>query len=309
MKLGLQCDINGKYYLPADLIVNQDYGEAIVKYTNILDPIFRKARDINEFDFLFTLWRLRGMSDGGGDPYETSIRTIKDVMQLANSQVDKLEIQINLSLWVYCHILEASEPYEIVTNLLNICQGGRFNPCWYPPVLQKRGGNRIIAPGEKIMKIKTIAKNAGFINLDLMYSEVYDRDIRNAVFHSDYANDKRGLRIMGPGKSIPWDDVRRLITRGIAYFECITNLYRSYISSYTKPIVIPAPPGFSPAKDEMIRIIIREEYGAVGFRTEATNEQITRGKIIARGGRYFADEIKLFEENPTLDILPSRSNG
>jgi hypothetical protein len=35
-------------------------------------------------------------------------------------------------------------------------------------------------------------------------------------------------------------------------------------------------------------------------------KQIAQGKIIAKGGRYFADELKLLEENPSIDILPQR---
>ncbi|HML87951.1 MAG TPA: hypothetical protein PKA28_05820 [Methylomusa anaerophila] len=86
----------------------------------------------------------------------------------------------------------------------------------------------------------------------------------------------------------------------------ITNLYYSFIASYTKPVTIPAPDGFSPDAGAKLRIIVREGHGAVGFRTEATQKQMAQGKIIAKGGRYFADELKLLEGKPFLDILPQR---
>lgn len=306
MGFHLECDNQGKFCLPEGIVVSKEYGEAIVKYTNILYPFFEKAQGTNEFDFLLTLWRLRGESDTGWDPYETSIRTIRGTLELANANVNNFELQINLSLWIYCHIVEASEPYEIITNLINIGEGGRFNRCCYPPKLISGNREKILYPGDKIDRIKRLAYKNNTQGLDIMYNEVYDRDIRNAVFHSDYAIDKKGFRIMRPAKSISWGDIKKLIERGLAYFESVTNLYYSFIASYSEPVTIPAPDGFSPDTDAKLRIIVREGHGAVGFRTEATQKQIAQGKIIAKGGRYFADELKLLEENPSIDILPQR---
>lgn len=47
---------------------------------------------------------------------------------------EHFETTRHLQLWTYGHIIEASEPYAIVADMLDIANGGFFKPYRFPPV-------------------------------------------------------------------------------------------------------------------------------------------------------------------------------
>jgi hypothetical protein len=121
------------------------YVEALPRYLNLFDQIFIRARTRWEFWFLWTLLGIRGAHDAGWDPYETSLEAIEKAVAL-HQVAPSYEAGQHLQLWIYGHIVEASEPYEILANLVDISQGGMFHVARFPP---KRNGWPQ-SPGEKI---------------------------------------------------------------------------------------------------------------------------------------------------------------
>ena len=99
--------------------------EAIPRYFNCLDPAFELARKRSECDFIFALLRVRGIMPAGWDPFETTAKAIPSLIQVMEG-IEALETRLHLSLWIYGHIVEASEPYEVMANLINIAKGGRY---------------------------------------------------------------------------------------------------------------------------------------------------------------------------------------
>jgi hypothetical protein len=61
---------------------NTSYSESVVNYLNKLEPLFDKAQEKSEFDFILTLLRFRGIQSAGHDPYENSVETIDALMRM-----------------------------------------------------------------------------------------------------------------------------------------------------------------------------------------------------------------------------------
>src|SRR5436305_582137 len=104
---------------------NVDFVEALPRYMTALDPAFIQARERSEFQFLLCLLRIRGVKDAGWEPYETTCRAVTSVCAV-HRQVEDYEAKQHLALWLYGHILEASEPYELLANLIAVAGGDGF---------------------------------------------------------------------------------------------------------------------------------------------------------------------------------------
>jgi hypothetical protein len=90
------------------------FAQALSRHLNALDPVFSRARATCEFEFILSLLRVRGMSHGGWDPYETTLRAIPKIEALCRQS--DVETQKHLALWLYGHIMEADQPYELLAN-------------------------------------------------------------------------------------------------------------------------------------------------------------------------------------------------
>lgn len=53
--------------------------EALIRYLNALDPLFERAREANELEFLMNLFHGRGLEDPGWHPYVTTLRALRTV--------------------------------------------------------------------------------------------------------------------------------------------------------------------------------------------------------------------------------------
>jgi len=100
------------------------YFEALPLFLNSFHKLFQSCKEACEFEFLWTLLGVRGMQDSGWDPYETTVDMFDSIKSIY-PHTDGVSRR-HLALWVYGHIMEAAEPYEILANLLHICQGNRF---------------------------------------------------------------------------------------------------------------------------------------------------------------------------------------
>lgn len=278
---------------------NEYYLEALPRYMTALDPAFTCARETCEFEFLLSLFRVRGVTDPGWDPYETTLRAIPALCEV-HDQTKNFEAARHLQLWTYGHILEASEPYEIIANLIDVAKGGRFKLERFP---YKKNG-RPQSPGEKINSLTKEAEKASIPGVATPLHEIWNRDLRNAIFHADYSIHGGVLRTIRPTKSYTHDEVMTLVNKALAYHEALGGLYRLHISSYKEPKIIDVSPGFSPDPEEHAVVIVRAGYGAAGIKDAWSKEQLAVEKIPHRIGRFTIEEIKLLNQNRTLALLP-----
>ena len=87
---------------------------------------------------------------------------------------------------MYGHLVEASEPYELVANLIDVAAGGQWS-AWRFPMVGKPPRLRPQSPGEKIRQITDRSKAAGIPDVAVPFREMRDRDLRNAISHAEYS--------------------------------------------------------------------------------------------------------------------------
>src|SRR6266853_2588101 len=148
------------------------FNESVLQYLNSFDLAFRSAKSACEFEFVHTLLGVKGMMDSNWDPFETTRRAIPAVVKLYD-KIEDFETERHLALWTYGHIVEASEPYERLANLIAVSQGERFKVCRFPP--HKNG--RPQSPGEKIRNLEEQAKTAGIPSVVNPLKELWDREL------------------------------------------------------------------------------------------------------------------------------------
>lgn len=289
------------------------YVEALPRYINYLYPLFERAKNQSEFEFIHSLLRVKGIGDLIYDPFETTKSAIRGITQI-HHQTDDFYTARHLQLWIYCHILEASEPYEILYNLLDILNGGRFRIDCFP----SHPNGRPQSPSEKISAIENLSDTAGLPELSTPLSECWDRNLRNSIFHADYALVGGDVYITYKDRSYPnWklsrrykhDELMTKINRAIAYFAALEFLTNFYISGYNEPQLIDIHPGFSNDRQEKAIVIVRQGYGLAGLKDNWTIEEIRRGKIPFRIGIFTKDEIALLNADHTLAVLPERNQS
>jgi hypothetical protein len=297
-------DEDGKWTLKAEDHddLHPAYVEALPRYLTRFDPAFTRARDRCEFEFLLSLFRVKGVQDPGWDPYRTTLRAIPALLRV-HREIKDFEVARHLQLWIYGHILEASEPYELLMNLIDVANGGRFMIERFPP----RRGGRLMSPGEKIDKIKKASSVAGIPEVATPLNEIWNRDFRNAIFHADYTLHGGEVRTLRPTNVYAHDQVMTLVSRAIAYHEALAGLYHAHIKSYFEPIKIKVSPGFSEDPEEHAIVIVREGYGAVGLKDAWTPEQLEAGKIPFFVGRFLREELNLLGTDRGISKLPRRS--
>ena len=286
---------------------NPAFQEALLRYLTALDSAFSRAKQCSQFEFLLSLLRVRGFEDAGWDPYETTLRAIPAVYRAHNHivQIGEIEAAQHLKLWVYGHIVEASEPYELLVNLIDVANGGRFKLDRFPAP----PNGRQKSPGEKIQQIKEMAVAAGMPAVASSLQEVWNREFRNAIFHADYSFYGSELRTVRPMRTYTSDELMTILNRALAYHEALATLYKLNIASYHEPEEIPVHPEFSQNPEERAVVIVREGHGATGLKDALTSEQITAGKITFRVGRFTPEELILLDSDHTLALLPRRPDS
>lgn len=276
---------------------NNNYVQFVVKYLNCLEPLFDKAQEKSDFQFILTLLRFRGIQGPGQDPYENSIETIDALMDIEKKI--KGRAKLNIFLWLYGHIVESSEPYEIIANLLHICAGETYRTFNYP--YQKiRSGYRPQSPTEKINYLEKLSNEVKMPFVIEPIKEILDKDLRNAVFHSDYSAYDGEVFINKPQRIYSKDEILTLINKTLAYHEAMKNLIKLYTKSYNKPKIIKTTPGFSPAPNEKAQIIVRKNHGVIALKAALTKKQIKSGKISWLAGYCTSYEYKLIDKGHFL---------
>lgn len=280
---------------------HSSYLEALPRYLTAIDPVFVRAREVSEFNFLSSIFAVRGMQDAGWDPYETTQRAIATIKALHDGKIEG-EAGRHLALWLYGHIVEASEPYEFLANLVAVTSGGQFESERFPP----RTSGSPLSPKIKIERLEEQATEAGLPDVVVPMKEAWNREFRNAIFHADYSLHGSEVRTIRPIRVYSHDETMTLVNRAMAYHEAISILRRVNIESYTEPVVIPCDPRFSGNPDEMATVIVRDGFGATGIRDAWTVEDLARGCIPYRFGRFTHKEIQMLDANPTLALLPAK---
>jgi hypothetical protein len=100
------------------------------------------------------------------------------------------------------------------------------------------------SPGVKIDRLGRAAKAVGMSDVVTPMQEIWDRDLRNAIFHADYSIYGGEVRFKKNGipSAYAHDQIMTLVNRALAYFMALRWLRSHHIGSYTEPKEIPVHP-------------------------------------------------------------------
>ena len=270
------------------------FGSAMLEYLNVLDPFFSKAQEKCEFEFILCLLRFTGMRDAGWDPFENLLDVYEGFQRIHATNIED-ELKAHYALFMYGLILEASAPYEMLANLMNVIEGNRYSIQNFKDYKDSVTGRiRSLSPADKAAQLKSRAKK---LRLSLaLFDEFSDNALRNGIFHSDYSIYWPEIRIRNPDKRYSHQEWMGLVNRSFAYLSALEHLYYGFVRTYSEPELIEPHPEFKHHQDEKVTTIVRQGYGLVGIKDNWTKEQVVAGFIPYRVGLFLPYEIPLVEQ-------------
>ena len=269
---------------------NSVYCDSLIRYFNALDPLFEKSQKISDFEFITSLLNIEGCQDAGWIAFESTEKIFSFINKLKNKIKDSEE-RLYLLLLLYGLIIEASLPYDLLANLLNIILGDRYTILNFPDI-KTRNSSRPQFPSEKINKLLELAKKANVLESLTPLKEIFNKELRNAVFHSDYIIYKDEIRIPSINKVYKRTEIVNLINKTLAYFETVVKLRESYRLTYDGPKIIKVHPKFNDQNAKPV-VMVREGTGAIGIRIDN-----------AHFATLYAYEKKLLDRDPMINLFP-----
>ncbi len=200
--------------------------------------------------------------------------------------------------------------------MLDIAAGGFFLGPRFPdvPTRKKRKSGEFWLPTrpqrfyeEKLPELERLAAAAGIPDVLAPIREVWDRDLRNAVFHADYSIHCSETRIPAKAKTYSDDEIETLVNRALAYHEAVAVLVKGYRRSYAEPEVVALHPDHVTHPDERAVVMVREGEGAIGLKHAYTADEVRAGAIAWHVARLSEDEAKALRADPTLAMFQARS--
>lgn len=304
---------------------NAVFDEAVPRYLNAFDRAFARATEADEAEFVKALLRIWSMQEAGWDPYETTLRAVPAMQKLHGliPEGDEwYETSRHLALWTYGHVVEASEPYAMLADLLDIAGGGYFQGVRFPDVPIRRARQRELRPptrpqrhDEKMTELRRLADAAGLQDVLAPLDDVWDRKLRNAVFHADYTIHGRETRIPAEGTRFTHDELQTLVNKALAYHEALAVLRKIYRAGYREPATIPifsrrpvegGAEGEVTLEEDVAVVMVRDGVGAIGLKHAHTAAEIAQGAIPWHIAHLFPDEGAALRVDPTLAHFAER---
>lgn len=201
-------------------------------YGGVIEDVFSEAFKKNTFHFLATILRFDGMFIGHWDPLEESKETFSDLSVLMKEADESGERkrEIKIALLMYCHAIEMTQVHQIIANLLRICGGKqfKFRALWDEKFMKTRKKAKSIffkppSLGAKVKLLKQLATDAKKKEVDSIFDEIFNLEVRNSFSHSDYCIDleESVYRYVGggPGQQMKLEDLDMLLNKNFIFYS------------------------------------------------------------------------------------------
>lgn len=282
---------DGSFYIERiDPHDNDTYQQGLLEATSFLVPLFEKAKEADEYNFLLTLLRVKGVEDAGWDTLDTVRDVYKSHIEIREILIHRGMAHAFQALFTYGIIVDALEPYEVITNLLNIINGQQYSIQNYS-FYNSQGRYSPPKTSAILDQIVSKAKKAG---LDAAFLQrMYDNKLRNAVFHSDFIANSFYLRSRSLQREYSEKEVLSLLNRANAYIEVFFRAYDDNKLMYSDPSPIELT---IPGRGKEAAIpIIREGEGVIALKDAHTEEELEKGAIPWFIGKHTRREAILIE--------------
>jgi hypothetical protein len=227
------------------------------------------------------------MEDPGWDPLGETHTIIEDMLGLIQGPLRE-HTRVRLALLTYCHLIEVDAIYNILKNMLRVIEGERYSiePFWgrYRSKSKKKEKSRlegVIPPSAKIVvtDLREHARRLGEDDLADVIEQMFDDEVRNAFFHSDYILYQDEFRSWEAkfqtgnviSSSMKIDRLADLINRGLGFYKAFMTCYKQHIRSYTKPKQVTGRIFSDQTARGKITLLANAKRGLYGFRSNSSN--------------------------------------
>jgi hypothetical protein len=185
-----------------------------------LQHLFELAKTKNELHFAFSLAaEFRGMQDLGWNTAMEAHVAFEEYMEFMKKNPDT-GFNARVALAFYCHLAEASGFYEIPKNMLRVAGGQRYKAWPFEEIVEqhKKTGESIAPNANKV--IRNLVGNAttlGLNDMEEVFRDAFDSDVRNGFSHADYVIWDDGIRLPkrngGNKRIVSWPEFNALLER------------------------------------------------------------------------------------------------
>ena len=153
--------------------------------------------------------------------------------------------KLRLGLLTYCHLIEVKEIYSILENMLLVVEGKRASVGPLSDLYRNapRQYRRIPPSAPKVVGfLRDHAERVGHDRLSEAMDEMFNDDIRNSFFHSDYVlyDDEyrsQHAEFESDGviqSSMGFPDLLEIMNKGYAFYQAFMGTYWEHRMSYTE---------------------------------------------------------------------------
>lgn len=227
------------------------------------------------------------MQDRDWDEFVESQRTIKAferLLSIGKKKLNKSQYQIvedRVMIFLYCHFIEMPSFYHIIANLLRLNNGSDYTIDPFNSA-EKRRKLKSVFDRQPVLypkdKLRIISKLDTKKLIYPLLKDIYNDQIRNAFFHSDFVLTNSEFRIPSKviGCVIPLAEVRLTIQKSIIFYEYLIRYVEDYKKLYYslegKELDLYKPYG------EKLKFLYKDK-SLIGFevtRPNNTNSRYTR---------------------------------
>lgn len=221
-----------------DIIDSQVFLE---KAEESFKKLFDDAKKKDELHFAFSLspefrpYRVNTATDAQ--------RAVDDYLDFLKKN-EKSPLRARIALALYSHISEASGLWEVLKNLLNVIDGGKYNMMPFLDIVKKYGSDEGAVPPNvnKVMRsLINYSESLGYKELAEVFKEAFDYDLRNGYAHADYALLNEGVCV-GPRynkeRIICWKEFNDLLNRAVDFYTVFRSVLSDNLHYYSEPKIV-----------------------------------------------------------------------
>jgi hypothetical protein len=216
--------------------------ELIQKYLDYLNSVFWKAFEKLPFDTLCTVLRVGGLQDANWDPFEESIKALKDFNKLLDKAKEENgeKMVVRIALLMYCQLIEMTAPHEMLANLLRCLAGKPYIIRPFSKFIKKNKKRPFSSfppsATKKFNEIKKAAKDSDETELIQHIDSFFDDKIRNAFSHSDYILKEEHFRWTegGLAQQVEIDIVKELINNCFSFYDALLYCHKHWLKELAK---------------------------------------------------------------------------
>jgi len=211
------------------------------------ENLFTGAKSISEIEFANSL--IPEFRPYDIKTFDANVFAISQYKQYFEIHGIQSQFNAGIALACYSHISESSGLWEIVSNMLSVKNGFRYNFYPFAELVKKFGDkNNAVSPNANrvLRSILKYCMESNAFDLVNIFQQGFDADVRNGFAHADYVIQPEGIYLglrYKKGRFINWEEFGMIFSKGMAVYDALTEIHSESLQSYSTPreIIKPEP--------------------------------------------------------------------